>query len=126
MSTDWRTTPCTACGENIDLTRPHFSVATQIEEHDPPGHVMAIGYSTQVATYHLHDVPAHLDGRRDDLDTLLVQQQREAAELEQLRSRDDKVTAVLDEWVVFRGGRPEVLSSLLDALARAHEEVGTA
>lgn len=57
--------PCTWCGGQIDATTRHLTVEAKFEEHDPPGHVVAVGYATVMAAYHEDCVPADMDPRRD-------------------------------------------------------------
>lgn len=60
-------TPCTACGDLIDVTRRHLTVEVKFEEHDPPGHVVAIGYATALGIYHETCIPPALDPRLIEL-----------------------------------------------------------
>jgi hypothetical protein len=38
--------PCNGCGQTVDATTRHLTVVRQYERHDPPGHVVEVGYST--------------------------------------------------------------------------------
>lgn len=55
--------PCTGCGELIDVTARHLTVEAKFETHDPPGHVVCIGYATVIAAYHDKCVPPGVDPR---------------------------------------------------------------
>lgn len=59
--------PCTGCGDLINVTVQHLTIEAKFEEHDPPGHVVGIGYAKAIAAYHKGCVPADMDPRRAEV-----------------------------------------------------------